>query len=319
MLVDGYQSLPDCVTKFHNTLYVEGWFHHPTDELESVRLVGPFPVEHQVSAANVAHAGVSAQLGANKGFVLQALFPCEAPVEELSIEWTTRSGRVLSAPLMQYARERQSCFETPILLDKFRALVEERNVKRILDIGGRDRSKLGKPDLFPKAKTTVLDVIAAEGVDVVGDAHRLSAYFPAGAFDAVYSCSVFEHLLMPWKVAIEINKILKIGGIGLAHTHQTLGMHDLPWDFWRFSSDAWDAIFNAGSGFKIIGRAMDAESFILPFIYQPDMQFPERGVGFEGSTVAFEKISETRLDWDVQVEDIIKSHYPEADDHNIKV
>jgi SAM-dependent methyltransferase len=51
-----------------------------------------------------------------------------------------------------------------------------------------------------------------EGVDPVGDVHKLSQSFPLGHFDFVFSVSVFEHLLFPWKAVLEINKVLKTGG-----------------------------------------------------------------------------------------------------------
>jgi 2-polyprenyl-3-methyl-5-hydroxy-6-metoxy-1,4-benzoquinol methylase len=50
-------------------------------------------------------------------------------------------------------------------------------------------------------------------VDIVGDAHKLSSYFENGKqFDIVFSSAVFEHFAMPWIVATEIAKILKVGG-----------------------------------------------------------------------------------------------------------
>lgn len=54
----------------------------------------------------------------------------------------------------------------------------------------------------------MLDILPGENVDVVGDAHALVALFPAERFDAFCSVSVFEHLLMPWAVIPQINKIL---------------------------------------------------------------------------------------------------------------
>ena len=51
-------------------------------------------------------------------------------------------------------------------------------------------------------------------MDVVGDAHTLSRHYPDAAFDAVMAFSVLEHLLMPWKLVIELNRVLKPGGIG---------------------------------------------------------------------------------------------------------
>ena len=58
----------------------------------------------------------------------------------------------------------------------------------------------------------VLDVLPGENVDVVCDAHELSTVFAPESFDYVVSHSAFEYLLMPWKVAIDMNHALKCGG-----------------------------------------------------------------------------------------------------------
>jgi len=298
MLVDGYESLPDCITKFHNSVYVKGWFYHAADDLLSVRLKGS-GIIHQYSRSNLEHAGVSARLGENRGFVVQALFAHAARVEELEIEWTTRHGRVIAAPLMEYANERVGVFPTFASHDRFRALIEARETKRILAIGDYQQSKLWKRTPIPEAEVTVFDLVARRGVDIAGDANKISSCFSAGSFDAICCYSAFEHLLAPWKVAIELNKVLKAGGLGFIYTHQAVGMHGVPSDYWRFSSDAWDAIFNARTGFRIVERAADTESFILPFIYRADKRDAERSAGYGGVAVLFEKISEPSLDWNV--------------------
>ena len=91
---------------------------------------------------------------------------------------------------------------------------------------------------------------------VVADAHQLSSVLPASYFDAVTSTAVFEHLVMPWKVAIEMNRVMKVGAWAFIYTHQTIGMHDLPWDYFRFSDNAWKGIFNRHTGFEIIGTEL---------------------------------------------------------------
>ena len=61
--------------------------------------------------------------------------------------------------------------------------------------------------MFPSVGRYVgFDIHPGAGVDVVGDAHKLSTYFPLNSFDAVFAFSVFEHLVFPWKVALQ-NKI----------------------------------------------------------------------------------------------------------------
>src|ERR1043165_6505721 len=71
----------------------------------------------------------------------------------------------------------------------------------------------------------------------VGDAHELSKFFGT-EFDAVFSLAVFEHFAMPWVVAAEINKVLKIGGLTFHSTHFAFPLHERPWDFWRYTGQS---------------------------------------------------------------------------------
>ena len=120
---------------------------------------------------------------------------------------------------------------------------------------------------------------------------------------------------MPWAVIAQINRVLKPGGIGLVSTHQTLGLHEMPWDFWRFSDTSWDALFNRLTGFEIVERAMDFEQHILPFIYRPSKKEAEKSAGFEGSSVWVRKIGPCKLRWDATPADILDTMYPDNDDH----
>ena len=73
---------------------------------------------------------------------------------------------------------------------------------------------------------------AGPNVDIVGDAHRLSSYFDeAEPFDLIYSSAVFEHLAMPWVVAGEIAKLLKVGGCVFVETHFSFTSHERSWHF----------------------------------------------------------------------------------------
>jgi SAM-dependent methyltransferase len=163
---------------------------------------------------------------------------------------------------------------------------------------------------------TVLDIVPGDNVTIVGDAHELTSHFPPDAFDGIYSVSVFEHLLMPWKVVLEMNRVLRVGGKCLIHTHQTLGMHDLPWDFWRYSDSSWDALFNHRTGFRVVERAMDSEQYVIPFFLRPEKIIAEKSAGFEGSCVVVEKIGPTCLEWDVSLRDAVSTTYPTHKDAN---
>ena len=182
---------------------------------------------------------------------------------------------------------------------------------KILDIGGRARSGVLRASSFDKASITVCDILPGEGVDVIGDAHELSKSFASHSFDFCMSVSVFEHLLMPWKVAIEINKVMRTGGMLFIATHQTVGMHDLPCDYFRYSSDAWKGIFNEATGFEIIDTEMSGLNFIVPFVWGADRDYAEKTAGYEVSAVLLRKTGETLMTWPIDPVSLPAATYPE--------
>lgn len=181
---------------------------------------------------------------------------------------------------------------------------------KLLDIGGRARSGYRYTGDFPSCDATIFDILSDPGVDVVGDAHEMSRYFPANTFDFAMCISVFEHLLMPWKVVIELSRVMKIGGLVLVHTHQTIGMHDLPWDFWRFSDTCWHGLFNKFTGFEIVETSLSNWMHVVPRAWQTRYSSAERSGGFDSSSVIVRKIGEARVDWDVPLTDVLTTSYP---------
>lgn len=253
----------------------------------------------------------------------------ENGAQEFSLEFMCEDGGVPSGVTIQFSGEKDQCVHSlvvlhqqilaaaePSLTDRFIDEVNKTQVSgrpKLLDVGGRARSRRQRSEDFPDWGCTVLDIIAQEGVDVVCDAHQMSEQFEPESFDAIMSVSVFEHILMPWKVCLEINKVLKPGGLALIHTHQTIGMHDIPWDFWRFSDQSWNALFNRKTGFEVLETRMYEFSRIIPAVFTDRHKYAEKSGGFEGSTVLARKIGRTDLSWDVAVNDALNTHYPEHD------
>jgi SAM-dependent methyltransferase len=124
---------------------------------------------------------------------------------------------------------------------------------KVLEIGSREvvSASLWKKH-FPRAAYTGFDYISGKNVDVVGDAHKLSSYFDESVFDIVISFAVFEHLAMPWIVAEEIAKVLKVGGLVAIETHFSFSEHEMPWHFFQFNSEALKILFNPGLGFEVL-------------------------------------------------------------------
>ena len=182
----------------------------------------------------------------------------------------------------------------------------------MLDIGGRARSGLQRSELYPECDVTTFDIVPDPGVQVVGDAHELGRHFPPASFDFAHSASVFEHLVMPWKVAVEINRVLKPGGVALIFSHQTIGMHDMPWDFFRFSDAGFSALFNRYTGFEIIHSDMSHFMHIVPRAWSEHYRLCEGAGGFDSTTVIVRKTNEATVTWDVAVPDILETAYPGA-------
>lgn len=110
---------------------------------------------------------------------------------------------------------------------------------------------------FDKATYIGFDFYPGDNVDVVGDAHTLSSYFDPGLeFDLIFSSAAFEHLHMPWIVAQEIQKLLKVGGYVFVETHFSFSSHERPWNFFQFSDKGLRALFNSALGFDLIDSSM---------------------------------------------------------------
>ncbi|HEY9631498.1 MAG TPA: class I SAM-dependent methyltransferase [Coleofasciculaceae cyanobacterium] len=183
---------------------------------------------------------------------------------------------------------------------------------KVLEIGSRNRSgHVRKALLGDRVDYVGMDIVAGDNVDVVGDAHALSHLFPQQTFDAVFSISVFEHLLMPWKAAIEINHVLKPGGLVMIATHQTFPLHETPWDFWRFSDQSWHGLFNDQTGFKILDTALGESAAIVAHLLHAVTADMDKSPAYLATAVLCQKTQETALRWDANLKDILETLYPQ--------
>jgi hypothetical protein len=128
---------------------------------------------------------------------------------------------------------------------------------RVLEIGSRNVTGTNFRKRFSDAEYIGFDFYPGENVDVVGDAHHLSEYFLVQErFDLIFSSAVFEHLHMPWVVAMEIQKLLKLGGHVFVETHFSFSSHERPWHFFQFSDMGLRALFNEALGFDLVDSGM---------------------------------------------------------------
>ena len=186
----------------------------------------------------------------------------------------------------------------PAILEAFVEHVEAKPDGSLIEVGSRARSGNTYRSLFPNLATYLgIDISEGPNVDLVADAHTLSSSVQQ-KFDFAFSVSVFEHLIMPWVAAFELNKTLNDGGIAYIQSHPTWPLHEQPWDFFRFSKEAWSGIFNTLTGFEIIDAGYDIEAAIVP-INRGNLAL--QGIDTERtfllSCCLIRKISEPRIDW----------------------
>lgn len=310
MQVDGYSFMADAVAKFHRSVYICGWFRHEKDRLVAVSLVGAGLLA-QDGEVGLRHSSVEPDATPGKGFRLQCLRSEDHFEDGIEIVFHTASGRAVTAPLLELAQERAAQSTTARLYHRF--LVEIARMYRplVIDLGGRARSGNQRASDFPGARFVVADILGGSNVDVVADAHQLSRHVAPGSVDAVISVATFEHLAMPWKAAVEINRVLRSGGLACLISHHTIGLHDMPCDYWRFSADAWDALLNRHTGMEIVDRSLSDAQFIIPFFYQPGAAHAEQSAGYTFSGVIARKVGSATVDWDVPLRDVVSDLYPD--------
>ena len=291
-------------SKFHRYLIIQGHCSLPASQIKDLQIV-----EAEALHTNASCTAIDSGLCS---FELHILRMCDQALSdhcELIITTTEdQQHHILLKPLLD---EIHDGTESEKLKQRFNDLLNERSITTMLDLGGRDRSGLDRRQQYPNQNVTVIDIHPGDNVDIVGDAHELTDLLQPQSFGAVISVAVFEHLAMPWKVVLGMNHCLQNNGLGFIVTHQTIGMHDLPWDFWRYSDSAWGSLFNQRTGFRILGRTLSEPVHIIPFHYFDVMADAERSAGFLMSCVLVEKTHTVQgINWPVTMADFDSKEYP---------
>lgn len=183
----------------------------------------------------------------------------------------------------------------------------------ILEVGARNVTGDVLRNRFSKANYTGFDYYPGENVDVVGDAHELSSYFNK-KFDLIFCSAVFEHLAMPWKVSLEMVKLLKTNGYVFIETHYSYSSHERPWHFFQFSENALDALFPEKFGMQCIKKGCSNLIVGRFSEYASEYLVGQRVRGlYCHSEYLGQKVKEVdELSWDhMRLEDVVKStEYP---------
>lgn len=222
-----------------------------------------------------------------------------------------RSARALLTPLAPSGGAEADPYH--VLFRDFIGRVNALPSPAVLEIGARARSgNIYTQGFAPHVRYQGADILPGPNVDLLADVHQLGRTVAPESYDAIFSISVFEHLAMPWQAALEINAALKPGGLVFISTHPAWPLHDRPWDFYRYSTDGFRALFHRLTGFEIVDATEGLPCRIIPLLDEPSMRGLERQPAFLGVSVIARKIGapDPRLRWDIPLDDFLGTAYP---------
>lgn len=104
----------------------------------------------------------------------------------------------------------------------------------------------------PSASCISIDIDPDRKPDMVMDVTALT--FEDSTFDAVYMMEVLEHVNEPVAALAEIERVLKPGGRFVMSTPFVFGIHEAPYDFWRFTRHGLDHLLAKFSDRNIRAR-----------------------------------------------------------------
>ncbi|MCD4706706.1 MAG: methyltransferase domain-containing protein [Candidatus Sabulitectum sp.] len=124
--------------------------------------------------------------------------------------------------------------------------------------------------LFGNREYAGCDMQEGPGVDKVLNLHSID--LPSESVGEVLCFDTLEHVEYPRKALDEIYRILKPDGIAVISSVMNFPIHDYPYDYWRFTPEAFKSLLNPFAG-----------SFVG---FQGSKHFPHTvvGIGFKGDT-----------------------------------
>lgn len=180
----------------------------------------------------------------------------------------SRLKRFIPTPSVNLASDR--------VLDRLKSILTLSETATVLVVGGgRQRSWLDQRlGAGTRLKLIYSDIDVGADVDLFCDGHDLP--FADGCVDAVITTAVLEHVLYPERVAAEIHRVLKTGGLLYSELPFMQQVHEGAYDFTRYTLSGHRRLFN---GFTEIETGMVAgpatalvwaiENLALAFVRRP--------------------------------------------------
>lgn len=127
----------------------------------------------------------------------------------------------------------------------------------VLEVGSRRPSSAWWADnrslAFPGARWLGLDMQPGDGVDVVGDVHKLPEDW-SSRFDTVVCSEVLEHVERPWVALPELARVTKPGGHLIVTAPFCFPVHAYPSDYFRYTMEGLRVLMQ-DAGFEVVTLA----------------------------------------------------------------
>lgn len=111
-----------------------------------------------------------------------------------------------------------------------------------------------------------IDIAPERNPDIVLDVCKLTSEFGKESFETIFLIEVLEHVADPFSAINEIRLSLRPGGMIFISVPFGLEEHDIPYDYWRFTSYGLRKLLCDFDEVKIEPRGGYASSCLTPFL-----------------------------------------------------
>jgi SAM-dependent methyltransferase len=165
-------------------------------------------------------------------------------------QWAWEDGRLVHQGRQKAKTKEQHPSKLQKLLVKhvYAAQDKSRSVRDCIDglLGELSSTgwalNLGAGESDPRPRTINLDIQDSEHIDILAKGTELP--FHDQSLDLVISQEVLEHIDAPLDTIAEVHRVLRSGGKFYCQVPFIIGFHPGPSDYWRFSKQALEHLFD---------------------------------------------------------------------------
>jgi SAM-dependent methyltransferase len=149
----------------------------------------------------------------------------------------------------------------PVVLDFARDVAENFPIAEpVVEMGSRaaagQEDIADVRDIFRAGEHIGCDIQPGLGVDRIEDIHHLT--FEDNSVGTVLSFETLEHVADPIRAVQEMYRVLRPGGVLAISSLMFFPIHEHPWDYWRFTPEAFDMLLQPFESRLVIAQGWSA-------------------------------------------------------------